>query len=268
MNALVRGFYQTSGKEGESFFHSVLFLSESEESWEKARARCADLPRGWYELCRLPIVDRISFIRDFWLGRLPYHPSFWKVLNDFFAKLDDVGVVLSQASANSPWNAEMVYSLKENRSFFRGPPPCKEEDLEELKAAANIMLPRDYLSFLHIHDGFGKLTELGLLKARQAVRAKEKLMNALISNERALMNEGKVVDPSSLIPFFESFGTDSYQCFFADWYPGNEMGNVYLSGIDYTISYCTDPKEWSDQLAFPSFLDWLAFYIEGNSQEQ
>ncbi len=268
MNALVREFYQTSGKEGESVFHSVLFLSESEESWEAASAKCAELPRGWYELCCLPTVDRISFTREFWTGRLPYQPAFCKVLSDFFTKLEDVGVVLSKTSPGAPWNAEMVYSLKENRSFFRGPPPCKDEDIEQLKMIANVMLPRDYLSFLRIHNGFGKLSELGLLKASQAIRMKEKVMNFLLSNERPLMHRGRVVDPASLIPFFESFGTESYQCFFADWYPGNEMGNVYLSGIDYTISDCADPKEWADQLAFPSFLDWLAFYLEGNSQEQ
>lgn len=268
MNALVQEFYHTSGKEGDPVFDSVIFLSESKESWEGAKAMCGDLPRGWYELSRLPVIDRISFTRDFWMDRLPYHPSFIKFAPEFFFRLDDVGVVLSRESKGAPWIAEMVYSLKENRSFFRGLPPCQKEDLEDLKAVLNLTLPRDYLSFLEIHDGFGKLSELGLLKAKQVISVREKLIDAVLSNERPLMQGGRVVDPSLLIPFFTSFGTESYQCFFADWYPGNEMGNVYLSGIDYTVSECSDRKEWSDQLAFPTFLDWMAFYMEGNSQER
>ena len=40
-----------------------------------------------------------------------------------------------------------------------------------------------------------------------------------------------------------------------------------LSGIDYTISDYMDRKGWADQLAFPTFLEWLAFYLEGNSLE-
>src|SRR5690606_26112901 len=121
------------------------------------------LPRGWYELSRLPVFDRILFTRDFWMDRLPYNPTFAKFAPEFFSKLDDVGVVLSRESKSAPWIAEMVYSLKENRSFFRGLPPCQKEDLEDLKAVLNLPLPRDYLSFLEIHDGFGKLSELGLL---------------------------------------------------------------------------------------------------------
>ncbi len=263
MNALVQEFYQPSGN-----FDSVLFLSESKESWENARARCGELPRGWYELSRLPSPDRIAFTRDFWIDRLPYHPSFCKFASDFFGRLDDVGVVLSREKKGTPWTCEMVYSLKENRSFFRGSPPCREEELDDLKASLNVILPRDYLSFLEIHNGFGKLSELGLLRASQIVGVREKVMNALLASEKPLMQAGRVVDPGSLIPFFASFGTESYQCFFADWYPGNEMGNVYLSGIDYTVSECSDRKEWSDQLAFPTFLDWIAFYMEGNSQER
>ncbi len=268
MNALVQEFYHTSAKKGESVFDSVLFLSESKESWEKTRALCGDLPRGWYELSRISCADRIAFTRDFWIGKLSYHPSFYKFISDFFGRLDDVDVILSRESKGAPWIAEMVYSLKENRSFFRGSPPCKEEDLAALKGSFNVILPRDYLSFLEIHNGFGKLSELGLLSAKEVISVREKLMNSLLANEKSLMNRGRVVDPGALIPFFASFGTDSYQCFFSDWYPGNEMGNVYFSGIDYTLSECSDPKEWFDQLAFPTFLDWMAFYMEGNSQER
>jgi len=268
MNALVRDFYHTTAKEGEPVFHSVLFLSECKKSWEEVKTKCACLPRGWYELCQLPAEDRIIFTRDYWIDRLPYHPVFCAFLSSFFARLDDVGAVLCQESPSAPWRAEMVYSLKGDQSFFRGRPPCDEEDLDALKAHLSIPLPRDYLAFLEIHNGFGKLSEMGLLGAKELITTKQRLLDAWLSNDRALTQGGRLVDPSLLIPFFSFFGTESYQCFYADWYPGNEMGNVYLSGIDYTVSDCSDRNEWSDQLAFPTFLDWMAFYMEGKAQER
>ena len=263
MNTLVRDFYRTGSPEA---LHAVLFLTELEEKWEEISQKSSALPRGWFELCRLPLADRIEFVRDFWLNLLPYHPSFHLFLTEFFDKLEDVGVVLSQSKKEAPWTVEIVYSLKDDRSFFRGLPPCQECDLEELKSLV-FPLPRDYLSFLRIHNGFGKLSELGLLGIDQVKEAKERLMNQLLAAERPLMVGNRSIDPNSLIPFYESYGLDSYQCFFADWYPGNEMGNVYLSGIDYTISDYMDRKGWADQLAFPTFLEWLAFYLEGNSLE-
>lgn len=265
MNPLAQEFYQTSGKEEGSFFHSAIFLPDSSESWDQVKEKCPSLPRGWYELSRLVPTDRISFTRDFWMDRMVNYPAFCRFLLDFFARLDDVGVVLAQTSQGAPWIAEKVYSLKENRSFFRGLLPGSDSDIEELKCSAGVHLPRDYLSFLHIHNGFGKLSELGLMSTAQAIEAREELLNSLLSNEKHLMHRGRVVDPKSLIPFFKSFGVESYQCFFAEWYPGSEMGNVYLSGIDYTMSDCASRNEWVDQLAFPTFLDWMTFYLEGNS---
>ena len=41
------------------------------------------------------------------------------------------------------------------------------------------------------------------------------------------------------------------------------MGNIYYSGIEHTISDFKDPAMWVENLAFSTFLDWLAFYLEG-----
>ena len=262
MNQLVRDFYRTDSKEA---LHSVIFLTDGAISWEEANQKTSTLPRGWYELCQLTSTDRIEFVQGFWLSLLPYHPIFHQFLSDFFEKLDDVGVVLSQSKKEAPWVAEMIYSLKDNRSFFRGLPPGQESDLEELRSFLD-HLPFDYLSFLRIHNGFGRLSEMGLLQSDQVVEAKTHLMDQLLVSEPVLKVGEQVIDPSSLIPFYD-YGLGSYQCFFADWYPVNEMGNVYLSGIDYTLSNYMDRKEWADQLAFPTFLEWLTFYLEGNSLE-
>ncbi len=264
MNTLVRDFYRAKEDE-ESLFRLVTFLSDSPDSWMEVNRKSAKLPRGWFELCRLPCEDRIEFVRDFWLNLLPYHPSFHIFLTEFFDKLDDVGVVLTQTSAEAPWVVEMIYSLKDNSSFFRGLPPCSESDLNELKSSIALPLPRDYLAFLRIHNGFGKLSDLGLMRVDQVIISQKHLQDQFLWGERSLKMGNQAIDPGSLIPFFELYGLGSYQCFFNEWYPGSEMGNVYLSGIDYTISDYRDRKEWADHMAFPTFLDWLAFYLEGNS---
>jgi hypothetical protein len=264
MNTLVRDFYRAKEKE-ESLFRTVMFLSECPDSWDDVSRKSGGLPRGWFELCRLPSDDRIEFVRDFWLNLLPYHPSFHLFLTEFFERLDDVGVVLTQAGEQAPLAVEMIYSLRDNSTFFRGLPPCTESELNELKNSIAAALPHDYLAFLRIHNGFGKLSDMGFMRSSQIAGAQKRLQDQFLWEERSLKMGNRTMDPSALIPFYESYGLGSYQCFYNEWYPGSEMGNVYLSGIDYTISDYRDRKEWADQMAFPTFLDWLVFYLEGNS---
>ena len=260
MNRLVQEFYQAQGKtRSESPFVAVLALAECQKSWAELQKLSPSLPRGYFELSRLSAEDRISFTRDFWLNLLPYHPRSHAKLLDFFAELDDVGPFLCQVKKGGEWKAEMVYSLRGDRSFFRGRPPCNSKGIEELIQEMNHSLPRDYLSFFRIHNGFGKLSEWGLLSVDEILDKKRELEALLVKTDRFR------VDPSSLIPFYESPLGASWQCFYADWYPGSEMGNVYLSGIDYTISDYTDRKEWADQFAFPTFLEWLTTFLEGRS---
>ena len=83
----------------------------------------------------------------------------------------------------------------------------------------------------------------------------------LLDNSEPLISpEGEVIDLKKLIPFYESFGMPVFQCFYSDWYPEQEMGNVYYSGLTQTISDLKLPL--SESLAFPTFLDWLLFYLE------
>ncbi len=187
-----------------------------------------------------------------------------EIFSNFFDNFEDISIVLI-GSEDGEGEAEMVYSLQENRSFFRGRPPCDEISVSAFLKEIGCLLPRDYLSFLRIHNGFGKLSELGILQVDQIPETKKHLLDKIFRSERILTSGKQAVDPEAFIPFYESFGLDSYQGFFADWYPGSEMGNVYLSGIDYTISDYMDRKGWAEHLAFPTFLEWLAFYLEGNN---
>lgn len=256
MNSLSRQFF-SAGKE--SVFTSVRVLSEEPNlSWDEVDRLTYNIPRGWFELSRISPRDRVEFTRDYWLDRIPYHPSAHAAFFEFFEGLDDVAVVLYRKMEDEPMEAELVYSLADNSSFFRGKTPATDAEITQLKEDLGCNLPRDFLSFLKIHNGFGKLSEMGLIEAQDIADAKRKLVDLIMRSEKR-MN----IDPRALIPFFEALGLSSFQCFNADWYPGSEMGNVYFSGIDYTISDVSQKKAWMENLAFPTFSEWLKQYLEG-----
>ncbi len=261
MNPLVQSFF--AGKEDAAFKEVVFLSDETAIQWEEAVKIAPDLPRGWYELSRISARDRIDFTRDFWLDRMPYHPSAHPVFFEFFEELDDVGVVLQRRDGAVVFSAELVYSFADNSTFFRGQPPCHENTLVELKREISENLPRDFLAFARIHDGFGKLSEMGLLEIEEISHARRRVMDLLLRAQKRVKSGTVDVDPSSLIPFYESLGLSSFQCFYTDWYPGSEMGNVYLSGVDYTLSNVSDKKAWIENLAFPTFSEWLSYYLQG-----
>ena len=53
-----------------------------------------------------------------------------------------------------------------------------------------------------------------------------------------------------------------FQCFWLEWYPEDEMGNVYYSGVANTISDLAAKATSAENMAFPTFTDWLMFYLE------
>jgi hypothetical protein len=247
MNSLARQFF---AKNKESPFQEVIFLDEkSSFSWEDLQQKVPHLPRGWFELSRIETRDRIEFTREHWLDRMPYHPKAHPLFFEFFEMLDDVGLVLFSRKGE-PLQPQLVYSLADNSTFFRGNPPARETDLRGLKEEIEVPLPDDYLQFMRIHDGFGKLSEMGLLEVGDISYARRRVMDLILQSHRPIMYKGRIVDPSSLIPFYETLGLSSFQCFFSDF----QEGNVYLSGIDYILS---------TELAFPTFSEWLAQYLQG-----
>lgn len=266
MNSLIRQFFSVECEKRDVFFHEIFFLNQQKSwDWKIARQHAPELPRSWFELSRISSADRVEFIRDLWLDLIPYRPKTHEAIADFFMCLEDVEIILHRQNAEEPFVAEMVYSLADNSSFFRGLPPATREELDALRSEMPSQLPRDFQAFCQIHNGFGKLSELGVLKVDEISEERRKIINSLLNAESLLMLGDEPVDPNSLIPFYESFGLASYQCFYADWYPEGEMGNVYLSGIDYTISDTADRNTWVENLAFPTFTEWLIYYLEGMS---
>jgi hypothetical protein len=261
VNSLIQKFYAL---DGEQLYKEVIFLNDAPVSWEEISKRAPDLPRAWFELSRISKEDRLEFSREFWLDRFPYHPSAHPLFFEFFEELDDIVVVLARKGEEPHLKAELLYSIRDSSCFFRGLPPCKEEDLESLFEEVGYVLPRDYCSFMKIHNGFGKRSEMGLLKTQEIPEARKRVMDLILEAPEPVKSGSAMIDPVSLIPFFEELGLGSFQCFYSDWYPGSEMGNVYLSGIDYIISDIDDKKMWQENLAFPTFMDWFVCYLQGS----
>ncbi|MBS0603606.1 MAG: SMI1/KNR4 family protein [Verrucomicrobia bacterium] len=265
MNSHVHRFYRKFADEQAPIrlYHEVIGLHESPRfSWEEMVEKAPSLPKGWYELSRLKPVDRVEFTRDFWLATLPFLPHAHAFIQKFFGQLDDVGVYLTQMRFDSPFECEIVYSLKDGSCFYHGAPPCPDEEIEQLKFEFQNVLPEDFLAFLKIHDGFSKHSDIGIIRTRHLREVRKQLCEELEQTAQEIISSGHPIDPADLIPFYESFGQPSYQCFFAGWTPLSQAGNVYYSSLEKVLSDIRDRNAWQENLAFPTFLDWLIFYLE------
>jgi hypothetical protein len=265
MNSHVHRFYRKFADEQAPIrlYHEVISLHEAPRfSWEDLSEKAPSLPKGWYELAHLNTPDRIEFIRDYWLSTLPYLPHAHAFLEKFFNKLDDVGVYLTQLRFDSHFESEIVYSLKDGSCFYHGSPPCSKKEIAKLNVTFEELLPEDFLAFLQIHDGFSKHSDTGIIKTKDLNTLRKQLHDEIKQYHREFTLLKKSIDPIDLIPFYESFGQPSYQCFFALWTPSEQAGNVYCSPAENTLSDIQDRNSWQENLAFPTFLDWLIFYLE------
>jgi len=266
MDHHIKDYYQESSDAApHGNFHQIIPLHNAPDvSWEVIHAQVPQLFRGWYELAQLPTKDRIEFTHDFWIAKLPYRAGLTESLDRFFGSLDDIEIFITQKKFDDPHEIEMVYSLKGNRGFYRGQEPITDKKSANLqKYFADFILPADYLAFLQIHDGFCKATDsTGVTKSENMAENYEKLGEKLRQEDPIMTSKGTMVNPTTLIPFYESFGMPFYQCFWDEWYPENEMGNVYYSGEAKTISDAFSNRGSAETMAFPSFSDWLMFYLE------
>lgn len=267
MHHHIKDFYKQT-KDGDPLggFHRVIALHDMENvKWDEIKNEVPVLPRGWYELSHLSTEDRIEFTRDFWISKLPYHQDLQKFLIQFFQTIDDIYIFAVQRKFDDPFEAHLVYSLKKDRGFFKGCPPITESRVTNLKLEfPDLIFPKDYLAFLEIHDGFCKATDCtGILNSEIVKETTGKLQTDISKIEKELTNTiGESINPNSLIPFYESFGMPFFQCFYKDWYPEDEMGNVYYSGNNNTVSDVKRLDPSSEAMAFPTFSDWLIFYLE------
>ena len=262
MNPFVLEFYQTRADiEGiKDPFYEVLFFDEqSKMTWKDIEEMAPSFPRPWYELCSLPLHDRKEFIKSFWEKTLVYSPKLHDFLQHFFSKLDDISVVMTKSMKDSPYVIELVYSLKNIKTFFRGKVGSSKEEIDLLNQHFHYLLPKDYLAFLKIHSGFSKSADTGLIEANNVALVTDQVREVIKHMPQSTFSGSYPVEAEQLIPFYQSFGRNYFQCFYTGWFPKEEMGNVYFSGSDNRIS---DIREGTKDLAFFSFLDWLMFYLE------
>lgn len=246
-------------------FHDVIPLHDSPElEWAEVHAKAPKLSRGWFELSRLSTKDRIEFTKEFWFSHLTYHMNFKDFLENFFLGIEDIRIYLVQQKFDDPFDPHMVYSLKGGKGFFRGCLGADEAQILAVKQSfPQIIFPADYLSFMQIHNGFCKTTDnTGIVRLQCLEGVFQELQSLIASHEGMLTSGEKIVDPTSLYPFYKSFGMPFFQCFWSEWYPEEEMGNVYYSGIANTISSLAFKATSVENMAFPTFIDWLMFYLE------
>jgi hypothetical protein len=246
-------------------FHEVIPLHEEKGwQWKELNEKAPDLPRGWFELAQLSSQDRVEFVKDYWLTKLPFNPRLEPFLENFFKGLDDIGIFVVQPKFDDPFCAHMIYSLKKGTGFFRGFSPADENQILKLKQAfSGIIFPEDYLAFLQIHNGFSKTTDQTGIFSANTMRASYERFQLFVEGRDTELCSGKTpIDPKDLIPFYESFGMPFFQCFWTEWYPEEEMGNVYYSSSMNAIS-CLAPNDASvENMSFATFSDWLMFYLE------
>jgi hypothetical protein len=248
-----------------NFHHVIQVHNNPDIKWDALSKKVKRMPKGWCELARLSTADRIEFTYDFWLSRLSYHPHLDESLKRFFASLDDIGFYITQKKYDDPFEPHMVYSLSNDRGFYRGMAPASEEELFEMqKDFSDFVLPEDYLAFLSIHNGFCKATDTtGITSTRSMKERYLAFQTMLEAKGNPPSCRGKAINPHSLIPFYESFGMPFYQCFWNEWHPEDEMGNVYYSSTTNTISDAIiDGRSTPEAMSFKSFTDWLIFYLE------
>lgn len=246
-----------------NFHHSIVLHEHPEITLERIHVMIPHFPRGWYELAHLNASDRIEFTRDYWLTKLPYHQEGAKNLKQFFDSLQDIGIYIVQKGYADPYEAHMVYGLKDDGGFFHGCIGASEKQIEQIqKDFSDFILPSDYLAFLSIHNGFSKAADRGILPTNKLKSTYDQLSSSLSDDELITTENGSTVHPKALIPFYESFEMPVYQCFWRDWYPAQEMGNVYYSGTNKVIPDVIEGPIGAETQTFPTFLDWLFFYLE------
>jgi hypothetical protein len=259
MNSLARDFFLDAGP----FFEVRVLEEERAWSWERAKTLCPRLPRGWFELSRCASDVKREFVLDFWLSHFSFQPHVHPMFIDFFTKVEDISVVVTQSAVGEAFVPELVYSLKEDRTFFRGFVGASEGEVREAQSTFSFLLPKDYLAWMKIHNGFGKLSEMGMLPLDELFPLYRSVQMIQLNWKEPLYIRNRRVDPSSFVPFFEAEGLQSFQGFYTDWHTGHEIGNVHVSGMECRISDFDGVHPDTDALAFGSFLDWLAHYLQG-----
>ena len=258
-------FYQFNDDTSPGVFFEVIALHEKKDiTWSKILKIVPNLPKGWFELSKLPSKDRIEFLCQFWISKLPFHPNFHEFVISFFSKLDDIGIFITKKTKDKEFVPQLIYSLKNNQGFYNGFLPATDQEIANIQSLfSDTLLPKDYLAFLEIHNGFSKYLDTGIFPIEFLKYKHDQFVELLTNQEPLILKNNELINSESLIPFYQSFNTNCYQCFWKEWYPQDEMGNIYYSEELKTIIEPNKGKADSTDMTFSTFSDWLVFYLEG-----
>src|SRR5690606_20221266 len=117
-------------------------------TWEEARKKIPKLTKGWYELSQLDASIRFDFFRDYWFNSLPYHPNTFAFIDRFFKRVKEVPILAINQEIF------LVYFLKDSSDLFLGRPPLIDQQIENLQETIDFPLPKTFLKFYRIHNGF------------------------------------------------------------------------------------------------------------------
>jgi hypothetical protein len=225
------------------------------------QALCPTLPKGWHELAQFNLDDRIEFVSGTWKNALPIVPHIEDFITSFFDQIEDIGIYVFKKKG--VWDTRIVYSMSDGETYFLGRPPANDIEVAKLSELLDLSLPSDYTAFLKVHNGFQKDTDDGVLPIQFLRKERQVLQVAIADENQRLLYRGEAVDTETLFPFYKSLDLRLYQCFFTKWNPDGSMGNVFCSLGEGYLSDFLNQEESLETLAFPTFLDWLTFYMDG-----
>ena len=248
--------------QGKRFANMIALHVQKEMTWDEAHERAPSFPKGWWEFSKLSKGIKREFIRDFWFNALPYLPHIYQFLDSFFAKVKEIGVYLAQDSKQEIFEPLLCYQL-ENQIFW-GRPPLLEKERQTFKNKVQFPFPEDFLDFLCIHNGFSKGEETGIFSTHAMCKEDSVFRERLEQISKKIQLEGEEVDPQLLFPFYCSSCLDVYQCFYKDWYPDGEVGNVLCSLSKETL------PSWNreETLTFSDLFRLVNFLLRVNCEKK
>lgn len=241
-------------------YDEVIALHESgSQTLSSLQLLCPSLPKGWFELAQLSFEDRIEFISLTWKKALSMLPHMEDFITAFFGEMEDIGIYLCKREGE--WEARMVYSMGDGENYFQGRPPASDVEIAKVSELLDFPFPEDYIAFLKIHNGFARDTDIGVFPVQMMRSERQVLQVGIRDEELHLLYRGDAVDTEALFPFYRSRDLRIYQCFFTKWLVGDVPGNVYCSLSEGYLSDFQNGEESLETLAFPTFLDWISFYV-------
>jgi hypothetical protein len=250
MNNDVLEFYSKSSAEDPAHpFYEVMFIEQDKPYFEDVHKLAPNLPKGWVELSAQDLEVRKDLIKSYWQARLPFFS-----VDTFFNRVDDIGLFLTKKSPDSPFEAELVYSLENNEGFIRGFPFLSDKQIHLLSIEFDYLLPSSYLQFLKIHSSL--FSHKGEFCSPLNLLEQMKEFHSFHADERFVFGE-REIHPTSLIPFFKQKEPKGMQCFITEWSLAGEIGNVFYSEEEKILSPYHPLREGS----FAKFNDWLSSFL-------